>query len=491
MLFAGLGDYSSFGPEVQEFVAENVVRTCIGTNLEEFASVLIGTGSGASVEATVYHQLAGYIRGMQDADHDRRLRRITLCERDPESFIRMKEEVVRLATTDLFGNVEVLFDQVELPPPTLVAPTRARARLESEARLAYLYVNEESRSGRTAVYRASVLTPGSKAAILTERKDVSLTELDRHLEEIGDAGFGVDELEEFGSELGKLVLDESITSALQHIGEQKQHHLVVVHDAPTARVPWETLHVDGWAPAASEGLSRRYAAESLSVAKWLERRRLEETLEVLMVVNPTGDLPGAVWEAERIKSVFPQGQSVVRLTEVREGEATRERLLEEFQSGRYDVIHYAGHAFFDPAKRSRSGILCTGGQVLSGAHLAGIANLPALLFFNACESGRVRSAKDRKKRQFDMTARMDRNVGLAEGFMRGGAANYLGTYWPVGDAAAAQFAKTFYTQLVKGKEIGAAVQAGRDTVRAIREVDWADYIHYGSYDFRLKLKDGG
>jgi pimeloyl-ACP methyl ester carboxylesterase len=487
VFFAGLGDHGTFGPEIQQFAAENVVRTCIQTHVEDFASVLIGTGSGQSVESTIYNQLAGYVRGLEDADHERRIRRVTLCERDPETFARMKEEVLRLATTGLFGNVEVLFDEIALPEPPIVPSAGRRARVSETTRLAYLSVSEEERSGRTAVYRASLLSAGGKATILTGRREVSLRQLDAHLAKIEAASFTVDTLEKFGTALSGMVLAPGVALALREVAERDQH-LVVVHDAATSRIPWETICIDGWFPAGRRGLSRRYLAENLSVAKWLEQRRMGETLEVLLVVNPTKDLPGADREAKRIAEVFPQGNSRVRLTEIRGDAATRDALLGEFQSGRYDVIHYAGHAFFDPDERARSGILCAGGQVLSGVHLAGISNLPALLFFNACESGRVRrTPREKKSRKLDVGARIDRNVGMAEAFMRGGAANYLGTYWPVGDASAASFARVFYTKLLEGAAIGEAVQAGRQRIRRSREIDWVDYIHYGAYDFRLKI----
>ena len=80
-------------------------------------------------------------------------------------------------------------------------------------------------------------------------------------------------------------------------------------------------------------------------------------------------------------------------------------------------------------------------------------------------------------------------MGLAEAFMRGGAANYVGTFWPVGDAAAAAFAETFYKDLVLRESIGKALQNGRNAVRKLKSVDWADYIHYGSYDFVLKHRN--
>ena len=69
----------------------------------------------------------------------------------------------------------------------------------------------------------------------------------------------------------------------------------------------------------------------------------------------------------------------------------------------------------------------------------------------------------------------------------GGAANYLGTYWPVGDTPAKAFAETFYMQLIAGKTIGDALLAGRNKVREVPSVDWSDYIMYGNYEFRLRM----
>ena len=68
--------------------------------------------------------------------------------------------------------------------------------------------------------------------------------------------------------------------------------------------PWETLNLNGWQPALDCGLSRRYLAENLSIAKWLEERRHDTTLNILLVVNPTGDLNGAVKEGARVRELF-------------------------------------------------------------------------------------------------------------------------------------------------------------------------------------------
>jgi CHAT domain-containing protein len=151
-------------------------------------------------------------------------------------------------------------------------------------------------------------------------------------------------------------------------------------------------------------------------------------------------------------------------------------------------VHYAGHAFFDPASPGRSGLVCSDGD-LAGEDLESLSRLPSLFVANACESGRVRqrAARSRRGSGERAAAALAGRVGLAEALLRGGVANFIGTYWPVGDSAALAFAEVFYARLLANDALGAAVLAARRRVRDLRSPDWADYIHYGDPDFRLKL----
>ena len=85
---------------------------------------------------------------------------------------------------------------------------------------------------------------------------------------------------------------------------------------------------------------------------------------------------------------------------------------------------------------------------------------------------------------------LDRSVGFAEAFLRGGVANFIGTWWPVSDEAASTFAAALYKDLAKGESIGEALRAARSAVRGLPSADWANYLHYGSYDFTLKAPKG-
>jgi CHAT domain-containing protein len=78
-----------------------------------------------------------------------------------------------------------------------------------------------------------------------------------------------------------------------------------------------------------------------------------------------------------------------------------------------------------------------------------------------------------------------RSSSVAEAFLAGGVAAFIGTHWPVGDAAALAFSDCTYRQLLEGADLGAAVLSARRRVLALDSLDWADYVHYGNPSFRL------
>ncbi len=82
--------------------------------------------------------------------------------------------------------------------------------------------------------------------------------------------------------------------------------------------------------------------------------------------------------------------------------------------------------------------------------------------------------------------RAEQAIETSAALMRGGIANYMSTYWPVGDDAAETFSETFYKAALGGSTIGSALLAGRKAVLDRRDRDWADYILYGNFDFVLK-----
>jgi len=482
--FAGLGAFDTFNEEILEIVGENLVRTFINTRIDEFATVPIGGSSGAFTPEALRRLLKGFLRGL-DSDPDHRFRGITICETDRERYLAIQREFYRLCGTSLFDGVEVTLREVDLPQPVQLMATRAGVPTAPQD--VYLLVRQETETRTEIVYSCSVLTAGSKATIYKDRQVVQKSELDRQLARLG-RGLKFADVPKFGNEVAKLVLSESTNLILERY---TQHPMVVVHDARSSRIPWETLHIGGKSPALETGLTHRYETADLSIAKWLEKRQQGPTLDLLLVVNPTEDLEGAEEEGNRIRQLFEKLKPSLTVRELRGPEARKNEIMKCLKSDNFDVLHYAGHAFFDPLMPAESGIVCAGEEVLSGADLASMGSLPSLVFFNACEAGRLRAraqpATDKKAAE-NLVTRVRESVSFAEAFLRGGIANYVGTYWPVGDAAALRFGEVFYKRLLGGDPLGLAMITGRQEVAKISSPDWADYILYGDPAFVLKKR---
>jgi pimeloyl-ACP methyl ester carboxylesterase len=475
VLFAGLGAFDRFNADLQQLVAENVIRVLVRSRVDEFATILIGAGSGQSATTVLQNLLLGFFRGLKDADLHHRFRAITFCETDAARFAEVKNELYRLAGTSLFDDVELTLDEVDLPPPE----TPSARVLAAGPEPIYAIVRQEGQTGPDCHYRMSILGSGMKAAVISASQNVEAAKLKSLLDDFDDAMHRGKDVKEFGEQFAALLLPAEITTVLQSMQER---HLVVVHDASAARIPWETLTIGNWRAALAGGLSRRYLADHLPLATWLEERRAEPAIRLLLVVDPSENLPGARDEGQRIQQLA-DATAGIQVTRLFQKEATKAAILSALRTGKYDTVHYAGHAFFDPKDPSRSGLICAGDDVLSGADLRGISNLPFLVFFNACEAGRVRGTQPEVK---PATEQASDSYGVAEALMRGGIANYMSTYWPVSDQAAEAFATTFYKSVLDGKTIGCALLEGRTAVDKLGERDWADYILYGNFDFVLK-----
>jgi hypothetical protein len=521
VIFVGLGAFDRFqgalhgtGEDAMRLVCESVVRTCLHANIEEFATVLMGGSAASGTEQAVEVFTRSFLEALKAADPHRCIRKVTLCENDGKRMGEIRGELLRLATTEMFEDVELELGDLPMPrvqaPKWVVSTDGATPRQSPIYLLTRMFEAEAERDGGRRVgsgasqrgkardfqLETSLLLPESKAAILTIRRHVTEASKASVLSKIGTGGFSEKVLEEIGGGLMDLAFAEDTGQhVLQRVRKYRGRPMVVVHDAVASQLPWEAIRFGDWRPALEGGISRQHLDANLSIAKWIEERRVQPTLEVLLITNPTLDLDGAEEEGSRLRELLSSVPKV-SLTERRGVAATREQLLQDFRTGRFDVVHYAGHAFFSPDHPGRSGLLCAGRQVLSGVDVAGLSHLPSLVFFNACEAGRIRgespmgrdAARSRSSLREAPKAPVLDSLSVAAAFIRGGVANFLGTYWPVGDAAAEVFSRHVYPALVKGSTMGEAILDARKAVEKRGSADWADYIFYGNPDFVLKQK---
>jgi CHAT domain-containing protein len=322
----------------------------------------------------------------------------------------------------------------------------------------------------------SLLTAGAKAAILSGTRRVAIADLQDVLRALERSAGKLRTMRSQGLRLARLLLPDNVRDGLTR---HSCRPLAVVHDREASRVPWECLAIDSAFPALGAGLSRRYAGDGLSAARAEAVGQARRPLPVLVATDPTGDLPGATLEREALQALLHEPRTSAKwLAGVA---VTRQAVLAALRSGDYAALHFAGHAYFDATHPERSGLVCARGEILRGSDLTGIERLPALVFLNACEAARVRRGRTARSR--------DQHAGdggsIAEALLDGGVANYLGTYWPVGDSAALVFARELYAALLDGCPLGEAVLGARRAVHAHGSADWANYLHFGSPDLVL------
>ena len=470
-LLVGLGRFDRLSLDVIEHAAENLARFAEAPQYRSLATVAWSAAAGIAPADSFAAQLRGLLRA-------RAAGQTGLTRVDFHVLTRADAKVVHTRLRDFVKSRPAGALRLQ-PLGSQRASVGTRSRRAPGT--AHLIVAAESRRGARETWRSSLLTGGSSAAIYSQSKEFASAGLDQLDREFQDESLSPARVKALGAKLGALTLHPALARALL---ETRGQSLSVVHDAASSRVPWEALNLRGWFPALDGGLSRRYATADLVPARFDAGRRQQRELAILLIANPTGDLPGAEAERQRIAHLLGRNKHL-RLTEVVGEAATLARVTAEFESGRHDVIHYAGHASFDAQHSGESGLMLADGE-LTGSHLSALSRLPPLVMFNACESARLRRAPGRKRRAPPRAQSIAKNLGLAETLLRAGVAHYVGTHWPVDDASATAFAEVFYRELIRAS-IGTALVKARRAVHKRRSPDWADYVHYGDADFHLKL----
>ena len=470
-LLVGLGRFDRLSLDVIEHAAENLARFAQAPQYRSLATVAWGGAAGIAPADSFAAQLRGLLRA-------RAAGQASVARIDVHVLSRAVAKAVHARLSDFVKSRPAGALRLRPLEPSRPAVSTRSPRAPG---IAHLIVAAESRRGARETWRTSLLTGGSSAAIYSQSQEFAAQALDRLVREFQSETLTLARVKTMGAKLGALTLHPALARALFATRGQA---LSVVHDAAGGRIPWEALNLRGWFPALEGGMSRRYATADLVPARFDAARRDQRELGVLLITNPTGDLPGADAERERIARILARFKTV-RLTEVGGEAATLARITAEFESGRYDVIHYAGHAAFDERHPGEGGLALADGE-LTGTQLSAIGRLPPLVVFNACESARLRRGTARRRAAIPRSQGIGRNLSLAETLLRAGVAHYVGTHWPVEDSSATAFASVFYAELLRGS-IGRALVKARRAIHARRSADWADYIHYGDAEFRLKV----
>lgn len=254
--------------------------------------------------------------------------------------------------------------------------------------------------------------------------------------------------------IGRVIFSHLFSEAVQHLlARISCTDLLLRLDDQLLHIPWE-LAFDGHDFLLTKFRIARQVLTRLPFPPPLEVAPTSDApFKMLIILDPTETLAGAEEEAENLCALLDQYKAIdVALLGGRH--IRKLDLLKELYTA--DLVHYAGHAAFDPTNLSNSGWLLHDG-VLTAADINRLERAPRLIFANACQAGMTGpwSGQHRFAREA---------FGVGSGFLRAGVRNYIGNLWMIHDTRSATFATVFYQSLLCGQSIGEALWQARHQI---------------------------
>lgn len=281
--------------------------------------------------------------------------------------------------------------------------------------------------------------------------------------------------------LGRLLWDELFPADLKAAYwnfRDKAKVLLITSDEPW--IPWEIVKPYRF-DEQNERLDEPHLCEQFNVARWLSGPGMAEKMSIRRIrpVAPLEvDLPSVQAELhylEQLNRLRPDVLPDVPYTD-------RNRVIDLFENGAFNVLHVAAHGSFDAQMPDNSAISLTGGVLRPSdiaARFGGKRPRP-LVFINACHGARS---------EYSFTGlggwadRLVRNARIGA---------FIGASWEVNDQLALRFAETFYTALLKdGKTIGESFRQARQTIRdaAPANSTWLAYVLYADPEARAVFEE--
>jgi pimeloyl-ACP methyl ester carboxylesterase len=505
--FLGLGNRDQFSGEVLAAAAESGTRMLLMANFDEFATVLMGgrmhDTTQVAVDFAIRHMLSGVVQALRDAPSSSRFRRIVIVERQEQRMRQIHKALSSLLWEDAaFDGCTLVLSSERLPQRRRTAVTRGEGAGGARVRSNQILINfAPTPSPQERSFNQSITfipATGSGASVKEFKGGIVMAEEIEAL--YSSAGIGGQNPQ---GVLSSAVLETVVTEVNRFFNAgyqgqadspaalmpllEKSRPLEIIHNSEASRLPWECLRTpDGAYPALQGGISRRYASDR---ARVLWSRPNAARPRILMVINPTGDLNGAAREGQQLHQ-FLRTENLADVTYLEGDQATESEFERLMNSGEFDILHYAGHSAFSRENASHSGLVLAGHSYFTGADAQRLAHFPAIVVFNSCQAARIRrldpvilrrqELSKPLRKHLDLRDSAHASVSVAESFLIAGVQHFIGTFWPVQDASATEFAIKLYSHLGKEKSsMGGAILEARRHLNQRNLPDWANYIHYG------------
>jgi len=279
-----------------------------------------------------------------------------------------------------------------------------------------------------------------------------------------ESGAALSDIRALGSDL-----EQRLTRPLRPLLADADHW-VIAPDGPLHNVPFAALTNE-----AGDVLIETAAIASVPsvgiFAETLARNRfLDEALparNALFFGDPAFEprvaaglarLPNASREVERAAARLGAGETTLVFGE----DATVERFLE---AGEYELVHFAGHAFFDAEDPDESFLLLAPSEAGSGRLTAGDLygfefERTRLAVLSSCESAKGTGLRD------------GGGFSLARPFLAAGVPAVVAGFWRVEDSAARDLMEAFHQRLAEGAPAHQALRGAQLEMLA-RGGEWA------------------
>lgn len=281
-------------------------------------------------------------------------------------------------------------------------------------------------------------------------------------------------------------------------------------DHSLVQFPWELMYDGDKYLCLKHDIGRfintgdTFIPKSSRISRWFSEEY--DHLDVLIISVPEplvrsgGTTYRALPEVRKETDALTQllgDKAEINLTVLRDKEATWKAVRTAVSSGRYDIVHYNGHAYSGRVggAGSSSGLVLYDLDMTSETITKAFGKKPPiLLFMNACETGTFQ-ANFATERGVDF-------AGLGNAFLLTGA-YVIGNAWPVSDRGAEVFARQFYSSLLgalvdkptgRNRPLGQAIREARTKCKTTLSPDdlaWASYVLYGDPRLGFKLTARG
>ncbi|HEX7186538.1 MAG TPA: SIR2 family protein [Thermoanaerobaculia bacterium] len=289
---------------------------------------------------------------------------------------------------------------------------------------------------------------------------------------------------EVGQALAKC-LSEEVLTALRQIPQQ---HLIVLQlSYELAALPWEWILIDDdyllvrnpvvRAPIGVSDKARGYPL-------------IRQPVRVLLIGDPNKNLPGARSEVRKIAAVYRKDQNIICKSLVG-ADASFDAVVTELRSQDYDVVHFAGHAWFDAQE---SFFTLHGDVMLRASEFQSFLSQrpPAILFLNSHFTSFIPPgvSSEETKRSGPTLSESGRatasgRMAFTEVATTTGVGAFIGCFGHPSDAVAEEIGIQFHRALLKGYPVASALYKARLTAskgtlkRSNENLTWLFYVASG------------